>query len=145
MFNWIWSQKYTLLSSIMICFLTFVSFALHFLSTTDKMSQGKLFYKEQNITLSNDLEQQSPRNYNTDAKATRKKLPHCLCTCSETADFSSYYTASAAWLYKLKSWSNIPSLSLKLAAELKMKSGVEYFLADTHSCVSASNVSCGMH
>lgn len=110
------------------------------------MSQGELFYKEQNISLSNDLQQQSTRNYHTDAKATRKKLPHYLCTCSETANFSSYYIASAALLYnKLKSWSNTPSLSLKLAAELKMKSGVEYFLADMHSSVSASNVSCGMH
>lgn len=145
MFNWIWSQKYTLLSSTRICLLTFVSFTLNFLSTTDKMSRGELFYKEQNIALSNDLEQQSPRDYHTDAKATRKKLPHCLCTCSETANFSSYYTASAALLYKLKSWSNIPSPSPKLAAELKMKSSVEYFLADTHSSVSASNVSCGMH
>lgn len=91
--------------------------------------------------------------YNNKAQEITTQMPkqpeknsHIACAPAlETANFSSYYIASAALLYKLKSWSNTPSLSLKLAAELKMKSSVEYFLADMHSSVSASNVSCGMH
>lgn len=120
------------------------------LSTQIKRQEGKqtIFYKEQNISLCNDLREHSPRSYHTDAKATGKNLPRCLYTCSETANFSSHYTAPAALLYiklKEKGWSSTPSLSLKLVAELKMRSSVEYFLADMCNSACASNVSCGMH
>lgn len=68
-------------------------------------------------------------------------------TCSEEANSPSYYTASAALLYiklKEKGWSRTPSPSLKLA-ELKIKSGVEYFLVGMCNSARASDVSCGMH
>lgn len=115
-----------------------------------KHQQGKqtVFDKEQNISLCNDLREYSPRSHHTDAKATGKKLQCCLLICSETANSSSYYIASAALLYvklKEKGWSSTPSPSLKLAAELKIKWSVEYFLADMCNSACASNAFCGMH
>lgn len=55
--------------------------------TKYQQRKQNIFYKEEIISLCHGLKEHSPTSYFIDAKATRKKLPHCLYTFSETANF----------------------------------------------------------
>lgn len=112
-----------------------------------KCEQGKqtVFNKEETISFFNDLREHIPRSSCIDAKAKNSHIARTPAARQQTSPPTLFSSFIVRHTLKKNSWSNIPFPSLRSAAELKIKLGAEYFLADVCNSARASNAISGIH